>query len=495
MPTPPVRGTRRLRRAAIVAAIAMVVGACSGDGGNGDAGSTTEAADGVALFDSSAVHQIEVDFDEAEYDAMIETYGDSGEKEWIEADVSIDGTTYERAGLRLKGNSSLMGIGQGTPDETTTTAAEDSTTTAAEDSTTTAAEDPPADDGEGAGRGGPAGGASADDPSSLPWLIRLDEFVEGQDHQGYEDIVVRSNGSETALNEAVALELLEEASLPSQQAAATAFSVNGSDPVLRLAIEHPDDDAWQEANFDSEGALYKAESSGGWDYLGDDPAEYEEVFDQEGGKDVTDLTPLIEFLQFINESDDETFAAELEERLDVESFATYLAAMELLGNFDDIDGPGNNAYLWWDAESEQFTIVPWDLNLALGGSENMGGGGGPGGFQPPGDGEMPEGFEPPADGEMPEGVEPPAGGGAGGGGGRGFGGENILVERFHDNETFEAMYQEKLDELGESLYESDVAQEILDRWVDVLKSEASDLVDEETIDEEAESISSQLTVS
>ena len=35
------------------------------------------------------------------------------------------------------------------------------------------------------------------------------------------------------------------------------------------------------------------------------------MFDQEGGKDVADLTPLIEFLAFINESDDATFAAEL----------------------------------------------------------------------------------------------------------------------------------------------------------------------------------------
>lgn len=98
--------------------------------------------------------------------------------------------------------------------------------------------------------------------------------------------MIRANNSDTSLNEAVALDLLEEAGLASQEAVATSFSVNGSTAVLRLAIEHPDDDR---------------------------------------------------------------FTAELPERLDVEAFATYLAMMDLIGNSDDIDGPGNNAYLWWDA--------------------------------------------------------------------------------------------------------------------------------------------------
>ena len=34
----------------------------------------------------------------------------SDEKEWIEATVTIDGEVVERAGLRLKGNSSLRSV-------------------------------------------------------------------------------------------------------------------------------------------------------------------------------------------------------------------------------------------------------------------------------------------------------------------------------------------------------------------------------------------------
>ena len=56
------------------------------------------------------VHDIEVSYDQADYEAMIDAYVETGEKEWIEATVTIDGVTYEQVGLRLKGNSSLRGL-------------------------------------------------------------------------------------------------------------------------------------------------------------------------------------------------------------------------------------------------------------------------------------------------------------------------------------------------------------------------------------------------
>jgi spore coat protein CotH len=493
--------------------LAVAASACSNGSDRAQAdGDGTGSQAGEAIFDSAVVHEIEVSFDEDDYDEMIATFSGTGQKTWIEATVTIDGTTYERVGMRLKGNSSLAGLGGGIggrrPGPTTET-----TTAAGEESTTTTT--PPADQEGASGGGGRFGSASAENPEDLPWLIRLDEFVEGQDHQGYEDIVVRSNGSETSLNEAVALDLLAEAGLASQEAAATSFSVNGGDSVLRLAIEHPDDDAWQEASFDGDGALYKAESTGDWSYRGDDEAAYEEIWDQEGGSDTTDLAPLIEFLQFLNESDGATFAAELPERLDVEGFARYLAMMELVANFDDIDGPGNNAYLWYDVATEQFTVVAWDLNLAFGG---FGAGGGPGAGGPPEGFELPEGVEPPEGfdptqlpegfdpSQLPEGVELPEGfdptqlpegvergRGPGGGGPGGFGRSNVLVERFHANAEFEALYQQQLVDLREALYGSDVAADVLASWVDTLTEEAAALVDGATVTDEAEAISEQFT--
>lgn len=401
-----------------------------------DAGAPTEIALGdialgdIALFDSSSVHNISLTFDDADYDEMIETFSETGEKDWVEATVVVDGVTYENAGVRLKGNSSLFSV---TPE-------------------------------------------TSGSPEDLPWLIRLDKYIDGQTHQGYGDIVIRSNSTETSLNEAMAQEMLELSGLASQQAISTSFTVNGGDTELRLALEHPDE-VWDDANFGDDGLLYKADSEGDYSYRGEDHDSYDDVFNQKSGDD--DLEPLVEFLDFINNSDDATFAAELDEYLDVDAFATYLAYQDLIGNADDINGRGNNSYLHYDPDSDRMTVVNWDLNLAFD-TANVGGGpGGPGGN---GGGERPlPGAIDGDDAARPE--------GAGGPGDQ----ANILVDRFLADETFSQLYDEQTTDLTETLYSSGALDDALSSWVKVLKTQASDLVDVATIESDAAAISTYVS--
>ena len=356
-------------------------------------GSNSAASDDAGtLFDSSTVHSIAIDYDQAAYDAMIATYQSTGEKEWISATVTIDGTVFENVGIKLKGNSSLAGLGgQGGPAGGPSTTGDDSGTTTPDatdeipdvtgetpDATgeipdAAATEEPSADGEAPRDRVMNGAGASADEPESLPWRIKLDEYVEGQNYQGETDIVVRANNSETSLNEAVALELIAAAGMASEAAAPVRFSVNGGTEQLRLVVENPNDD-WYAENVGVTGILYKAEAGGDYSYRGDDPTAYEDVFDVEAnttGSDSDEYAPLIAFLKWLNESDDAAFAAELDQYLDIDSFADYLAIQDLIENFDDIEGPGNNSYLSYDASTGLFTVISWDHNLAFGG---LGGG-------------------------------------------------------------------------------------------------------------------------
>ena len=453
------RGALLTKLTATAVAAALVAACSSGGADEAATGTTTEVAspapndgsasaddrsdDGGDLFDSSVVHDIDITFDQTEYDAMIATFQSSGAKEWITGTITIDGVTLRDVGLRLKGNSSLMGLRNN----------------------------------NGGRAGGPGGTVSASSPNSLPWLVRLDKNVDGQNYQGYTSFVIRSNNTTTSLNEAVALELIGLADQATQLAISTRFSVNGSAEVLRLAIENPDDE-WEDANFDNEGILYKAESGGDYSYRGDDPEAYEEIFDQETDTDNENLAPLIEFLEFINTSDDATFAAQLSQHLDIEAFARYLAGQELVVNQDDIDGPGNNSYLRYDSKTGLMTIVSWDLNLSFG---SMGGGGGA---------ARPGGAVAVAPGANTA-AAPRAGGAGGAGGFRGR--SNILVERFLANSTFSAQYQKALSELRAELYASGKATEILNRWTEVLRTQASDLVPAATLAQEAANISRNFT--
>lgn len=394
---------------------------------SGQGGATSVAA----FLDPARVHPVAVSAAPDALAALVATYLSSGAKDWAQVGLTIDGTAYEQVGIRLKGNSSLRSV-------------------------------------------------TADaEPQTLPWLIRLDQFIDGQAHQGMREFIVRSNSSTTALNEAVALDLLRASGLAAQQPAYLALSVNDSAAQLRLAVENPDQ-AWVDRVFAQDGLLYKADAAGDYTYRGTDPASYEDVFDQETGDD--NLTPLITFLQFVNEASDVDFQAQLPDRLDVAAFARYLAFEDLVDNTDDIDGPGNNSYLWWAATTEQMTVVAWDHNLAFGlspaGAGGVGGGAGPVGGGGPGGAGVPPGA----------GMPP-----AGANGQRGPGGKsNPLVTRFRAVTTWADAVTAARADLTASLVTSGTAASILQRWQALLTSQASQLVDAATVSSEAAHITDSL---
>lgn len=382
-----------------------------------------------SLWDTSIVHTVSVDVDADALSAMLSTYLSSGDKEWLTASVTIDGVTYENVGIKLKGNSTLKGVTVDT------------------------------------------------DAATLPWRIRLDKYVEGQNASGVTDFTVRTNTSATSLNEAVALDALDAAGLATEQSAATRFSVNGGTGELRLSVQALND-AWVEENFPDAGAdsvLYKATADGSWGWLGAD-GDYSDSFDIEAGDD--NYAPLIALLDLVNNGTADEIAEKLPGMLDVDSFATYLALEDLIDNFDDISGPGNNSYLLWDSATQKFTIVAWDHNLAFG-VQNVGGagtaGGGAGGGQAP------------SRTTGAQGGAAPTGGGAGGGMGGGQT-DNALVTAFEANTEWAALIAQKKTELQTTLFTDGAIADSVTRWSTLINSSASDLVDAATVSSESDAI-------
>ena len=98
---------------------------------------------------------------------MLSTFREDGEKEYIRADITIDGTLIEDVGLRLKGNSTLQSLSNNS-------------------------------------MGGGMTQLFEDNPEELPWLISFDEYEEGRAYQGMTEIALRpaaSGYAEETLNE------------------------------------------------------------------------------------------------------------------------------------------------------------------------------------------------------------------------------------------------------------------------------------------------------
>lgn len=489
-------GLRTVGQVLASSLLVMSLGACStgaaaqSEGQSPAATPSSVSPSSSTFFSTDQVHVINVDLDPAAYEEMLTAYAQTGDKNWISVTVQIDGNTFEDVGLRLKGNRSLR---QALASSRGIELSEDDLA-GEEADTDTSAED-------------------AADPTTIPWLIRLDKYVADQQYLGRSDFVVRGNDTESYLNEAVAMAMIEEAGLPAHRVAFSSFSVNGESAKLRLISEVPDDELWNEEWFGASGATWKADSDGDWDYHGTEGANYESLWKQRTGVGEVDMTPVVQFMDFINNSSDEEFEAGLADELDIDAFATYLAVEDLIGNSDTISGPGNNGYLHYDPETGEMTVVAWDHDLAFASMGQGGDGAGPGGMADggfPEDFTMPEGAQsggpggaggpggtPPEGTVMPGRMEPPAGGGTGGpdggiAGPGGSGGSNVLESRFRASSTFNEMYQTAYADLRERLVESGFADEVLEQYSDLLLSDAQDLISANVVEADAAAIRSYL---
>ncbi|MFJ8134235.1 CotH kinase family protein [Streptomyces hydrogenans] len=467
----------------------------------------------VDLYDTSVPHSIRLTYKQTDFDKMMKEFKEDGTKDYIEADLVIDGVHLDDVGIRLKGNSTLSSLrgdrgmpggmpgggrgGAGFPQGGPAGAGGTTGGTAGGQGRGQGQQPGGADGaaggagagagaGAGPGGGGPGGGGfggmvqynlSADKPEELPWLVKIDEYVEGRAYQGEREISLRpGSNAQVPLNEALSLSLTDKSGQKAERYAFTQVKVNDRPSVARLMVEAPDTDYADDIT-DGNGVLYKAKASGGFEYRGDDPSEYEDSFKQLNKKGSQDLEPVMKLIKWASKASDEEFARDLHKYVDVESLARYVASQNLLLNFDDIAGPGKNYLLWYDLDTKKFSVLGWDYNLTFSGdatagpddSTGMGGGmpgalpggagaGGAGGGGTTGENAgggtppngMPEGF--------PEGFPGGAGGDREGGPGGGRGGmSHVLKTKFLALDAFDPVYKTAYRELYQEFYASGTA--------------------------------------
>lgn len=459
---------------------------------------TDNVTGAVDLFDDSRTHSIQLEYSETDFTDMMEKYQDEGEKEYIKADLTVDGVYLNDVGIRLKGNSTLQSLrgggtgggGRGGPAGQDGGQRQNTGAQNGGQQQNDGQQQAPQGGGTAAGGGMAAGGGgggggmtqfslSASKPEELPWLISIDEYVEGRAYEGHRELSLRPGVDEALpLNEALSLSLMKKSGQTAEKFAFTAVKVNSRPVATRLMVENPSKD-YADAELGGTGVAYKARAGSSFDYVGDDPTDYEESFKQLNLKGSQDLSPVMRLLKWVNQASDAEFAENLGKYVDVESFSEYVATQNLLLNFDDMAGPGKNYVLWYDLGTKKFSVLGWDFNLTFSGtattgpddSTSMGGGGGGGGV--PGaaaqDGAadtpsgMPSGMpQAPGNGQQdgrPDADTAEAGGPGGGGGGMGG---NLLKERFLAADAFDDAYHAAYKKLYQEFYASGYALDALD---------------------------------
>ncbi len=130
-------------------------------------------------------------------------------------------------------------------------------------------------------------------------------------------------------------------------------------------VEQVDKSFLNDNFLDNDGDLYKNIDWSDMLYKGSSKELYPEFEKKTNSEEP--WTDFIQLLKNIN-SQKSSFAADLEKTFDVDEYLNVLAVDIVTSNWDSYLEHGRNWYLYRDTTSKKFHWIPWDYNLAMGGS-------------------------------------------------------------------------------------------------------------------------------
>jgi len=215
-------------------------------------------------------------------------------------------------------------------------------------------------------------GNSQRDAKKFPWKLSFNEFVIGRQFHGVEKMNFAGESTDPSMSrESLAYEVMRSMGVAAPRTAHLWLTINDGTKVSGVYnnIEQVDEEFVQAWFNNKDGDLYKCRWKGdgaklNWVAPGD-AAAYEALPDYEE-KITGNYQPLADFINFIVNSDTQTFRDDISSWMNVDSFLRAQAVDMYLGQWDGLWILPNNYYLYWDTTSALFEYVPWDLDHSMG---------------------------------------------------------------------------------------------------------------------------------
>ncbi len=244
---------------------------------------------------------------------------------WKPCTLTFEGNTWNYAGVRFKGNSSLSGTWQS-------------------------------------------------GNYKLPLRLDLDQFedtypeIDDQRFYGFKKLSLSSNYNDDSLiREKVMPEIFRAAGVPAPRTAFYRLYVDyGEGPLyfgLYTMVEIPEEPLFDEQFQKDDGNLYKPDGTGSAFAVYD-----EESMDKETNEDEADYSDVKALFDSLHASRDDagTWRNGLESVFDVDGFLRWLAVNTLTQNWDTYGMMTHNYYLYNDPGDGLIHWIPWDNNESLG---------------------------------------------------------------------------------------------------------------------------------
>lgn len=293
--------------------------------------------DGDDLFQYDQVVHIDLEFPDANYWSLLTSNYEADENEYIPAHLTLTDETgtysLDSVAVRLKGNSSYNHPG-----------------------------------------------------NKKSFKIDFNKYITGQNYDGIKKLNF-SNGFKdpSMMREKVFFDVCRDAGVPAPRANYASVSMNGISWGFYTMIEQIDDQFLDWKIGDDDGNLFKAGDNFGVpggggggtpadlvDY-GSEQSNYADRYELKTNETENDWSDLISFIDFINNSSDEVFETELDERLEVQGFLRSAALDALFSNLDSYTGSARNYYLYHNLSTDQWEWIKWDGNEGFGSYSNNAG--------------------------------------------------------------------------------------------------------------------------
>ena len=319
------------------------------------------------LFGTEII-SIEILADDTTWKNMLEN---ASSKEYIMADVNVNGTLFKNVGIRPKGNSSLQQVAQ------------------------------------------------MSDSERYSFRLQFDKYIDGQTCFGLDSFVVNNMiGDNSYLKEYVSYDLMKEIGVDCPYFGFANLKRNGEAIGFYLTVETYGDSYEERLSGDTDAMLYNVKSmemgnqgkmeknmpqggmeqkemlegeitegqmskdqtsrenrekigsrsmgksGGSLEYTDDNSSSYSSIFDNVVGKGTEDsYQKVIAAIKALSEDRD------LESYFDIDQILRYLAAHTIVVNLDSYSSNmAQNYYIY--EKNGKLTILPWDYNLAFGGFQS-----------------------------------------------------------------------------------------------------------------------------
>jgi hypothetical protein len=272
------------------------------------------------LYDIDTIRDLRLEFSQSNWWNLLDQNRQA--ETYIEADLEVDGVLYSQVGVRFKGNSS----------------------------------------------------ASVWPQQKMPFKIKMDEFVAGQDLLGYDTVNLGNSFMDpTFCREVLTYEVLRRW-MPAPKSNYARLWLNDEYWGVYVNTQQVSGEFLDEWFEDPSGNRYKCDpvthgpgippSTLVW--VGPDPQDYQQSYQLKSNPTGSEWQDLVDMIDALNNGPLSSLWADAGPSLDLDRSLWFTAAQNLFVNRDSYIESRHNYYVYHDPHENRFSPIPWDVNEAFG---------------------------------------------------------------------------------------------------------------------------------